>query len=200
MTETKCDICDKTFKDHDGLAMHNSAKHPEKVPKKRKQFSIRKIRNWAVGIIIIGLIVSLIGWGIIASANSAEKCRTQPVEEMNIGGHQNLAMHIHTHLTIIIDGETQMIPANVGLLRNIMRPIHTHDASGKLHVEAPCPRTLFLGEFFDVWGKTFNKTQLFDKTTDEGKLIVRVNGEINNDFRDLVLRDGDNIVIEYKGG
>ncbi len=33
--KARCEICDRTFKDAEGLAMHNKAKHPEKVLMKK---------------------------------------------------------------------------------------------------------------------------------------------------------------------
>jgi|SRR3989344_2280400 len=68
--KTKCEICDRNFKNEDGLAMHNLAKHLENV-KKDKPFiyningdssSIKKIRNWGIIIGVIGILI----WGIIA--------------------------------------------------------------------------------------------------------------------------------------
>ncbi len=53
----RCEICDRTFKDLDGLTMHNKSKHPEKVPKEKKPLPVKKIRNWGIFIVIVGLIV-----------------------------------------------------------------------------------------------------------------------------------------------
>lgn len=60
--KTRCEICDRTFKDEEGLVMHNKAKHPEKIPKERKSLPVKKIRNWGIFILIGGLVV----WGIFA--------------------------------------------------------------------------------------------------------------------------------------
>lgn len=62
--KTRCEICDRTFKDAEGLAMHNKAKHLEKTPNKKRQFPIKKIRNWSILVIIVGLIITGIVWGI----------------------------------------------------------------------------------------------------------------------------------------
>lgn len=34
-------------------------------------------------------------------------------------------------------------------------PLHTHDATGVIHVESPTVRTFSLGQFFGVWGVRF---------------------------------------------
>lgn len=62
--KTICEICDRTFKDLDGLIAHNRAKHPEKIPKEKKPLPIKKIRNWGIFIVILGLIIISVVWGI----------------------------------------------------------------------------------------------------------------------------------------
>jgi len=62
--KARCGMCDKTFKDADGLTAHNKAKHPEKIPKGRKSPPMSKIRNWGVFIIITGLIILGVFWGV----------------------------------------------------------------------------------------------------------------------------------------
>ncbi len=62
--KTRCEICDRTFKDAEGLAAHNKAKHPENMPKEKKPLPIRKVRNWSILVIAVGLIIAGIAWGI----------------------------------------------------------------------------------------------------------------------------------------
>lgn len=59
---TRCEICDRTFNDAEGLAMHNNAKHPENAPKPKKEFKSPISKGWAIFIIIILGIVGLIWW------------------------------------------------------------------------------------------------------------------------------------------
>ncbi len=64
--KTRCESCDRNFKDEEALAMHNSAKHavqPSVI--KKNHPAIKKLRNYALMIIIAGLIV----WGIIVLIN-----------------------------------------------------------------------------------------------------------------------------------
>jgi len=59
--KARCEICDRTFKDADGLDMHNKAKHSEGVEKEKKPVSLGKYKGWIIfGVIVIGLI-----WGVI---------------------------------------------------------------------------------------------------------------------------------------
>lgn len=108
--------------------------------------------------------------------------------------------HIHPHLQIIINGQQQDIPANIGITLACMHPIHTHDASGTLHVESPEPKDFTLADFFAVWGKTFTQNQIFDSAIDSSHIIkVTVNGSPVDTYENTVLRDKDQIVVSYEG-
>src|SRR5947209_1562386 len=48
-----------------------------------------------------------------------------------------IAMHIHPHLTILINGQDQVIPAGIGVEASGDLPMHTHDDSGTIHIESP---------------------------------------------------------------
>lgn len=114
--------------------------------------------------------------------------------------HRNLRMHIHPHLKIVIKGEEEAIPANIGIPSpTCFRPIHTHDDSGTLHIEFPNPRDVRLGEFFLIWGKQFNSNQIFEFTNGpEGKVRMRVNGKENTEFENYIMKDLDQIEIIYE--
>jgi hypothetical protein len=65
--------------------------------------------------------------------------------------------HVHSHLTIYLDGVAQAVPGLVGVVNQqpsrCFYNIHTHDRSGKIHVEFEAPGTYTLGQFFEVWGQ-----------------------------------------------
>jgi hypothetical protein len=58
--------------------------------------------------------------------------------------------HIHVHLDVLDDGQAVPVPANIGIdtARGAISPLHTHDASGVIHIESPVKRQFSLGEFF----------------------------------------------------
>ena len=76
--------------------------------------------------------------------------------------HDGLAMHFHPYLTILIDGNEYSIPGNTGIdtdvCKGAMHMTHTHDDSGKIHVESKQVEEVPLEVFFDVWGKHFDET------------------------------------------
>lgn len=112
-------------------------------------------------------------------------------------------LHWHPKLTIYIKGKKQEIPSNVGI-GAIHQPIHTHEDAkdGVLHMEMKgvvSKEDTKLGNFFRIWGKAFNSTQILDKKNgEEGKVKMTVGGKENKAFENYLMKDGDNIEIRYE--
>lgn len=98
--------------------------------------------------------------------------------------------HIHLHLSLWVNGEQLAIPAGLGFKDPVeengivvdgicLYEIHTHDATGIIHVEAPAPRSYTLGQLFQVWGRPLGLDNVAGFT---GPVGVYVNG---------TLREGD---------
>jgi hypothetical protein len=65
-------------------------------------------------------------------------------------------VHIHQHLDIFVNGKKEPVPANIGIYDGqFLTELHTHDASGIMHVESPTKRTFDLAQFIGVWGVRF---------------------------------------------
>ncbi len=87
-------------------------------------------------------------------------------------GVEGLAQHVHPWLRIEVDGQPVTIPAAVGIVDPVYRngaavggacfePLHTHDASGIIHLESPSPTQLYtLGDFFAVWQATYGTVRI----------------------------------------
>jgi nitrate reductase NapE component len=62
-------------------------------------------------------------------------------------------VHIHQHLDVFVNGKKVPVPAQIGIYGNqFLTELHTHDATGVMHVESPTKRTFDLAQFFGVWG------------------------------------------------
>lgn len=96
----RCEICNRSFKDTESLAMHNSAKHSSEKIVENKSINFKKIRNWAIFILIVGGIIGLIIW-------SASSVKTLPPTDMQ--GHieswpdsnilkEPIPIQIHKHI------------------------------------------------------------------------------------------------------
>jgi sulfur carrier protein ThiS len=107
--------------------------------------------------------------------------------------------HIHPVLKITLLGKIQEIPANIGVTSLCMNAVHTHDASGVLHVESPVKKDFTLGDFFAVWQKPFTKERVIDTVLlSEQQVIVTVNGKEVDTFDQTVMNDKDQIGIEVR--
>ena len=134
-------------------------------------------------------------------------------KEPNADQNSAESIHLHPQLTIETDGEMQQIPSRIGIGEKYaespyyhsgmkMTSIHTHDDSGTIHWEImnrpPKDGELQLGAFFEIWGKPFSETQIFDYRNDEQKqVMMTVNGTPNDHFATYEVSDGDEIVIRY---
>ena len=66
---------------------------------------------------------------------------------------EQLAYHIHQHLDIFLNGKHISVPALIGINDNTyITELHTHDASGVIHIEAAANKHYTLGSFFAEWG------------------------------------------------
>ncbi len=103
-------------------------------------------------------------------------------------GHQQVASHIHPSVTIFVDGINETIPANIGVTSTCMSEVHTHDASGTVHVEtAQLGVEYTINDLFAVLGSDINREGLMHVITIEGE-------EATNES---IMRDNQSIVIEY---
>ena len=149
---------------------------------------------WAISaasIIIILFIVARSGKSTSSKTNRevALMCTTDMATQF----------HIHPHLEIVINGQGQEIPANIGIAFSCMNALHTHDNSGTIHVESPEKRDFTLSDFFAVWNKPFAKDQILYAKVDGSHIIkVMVDGKDVDTFENTVLRDNQQIVISYE--
>jgi hypothetical protein len=155
-------------------------------------------RALAVGLAV----VALCGCG--SSGDNTASTAQQPATTSNgapvIDGircqPEHLESHYHAHLTLLRDGKQVKVPALIGinLEHQCLYWLHTHDATGIMHIESPDTRTYTLGQFFDVWGRPLSKTQADGL---HGNLKVFVgNRAYSGDPRAIVLKAHELITIE----
>jgi hypothetical protein len=100
----------------------------------------------------------------------------QPVDGIQCNAGEQTVTHVHTHLTIFVNGEARVIPYGVGVpgYQAVQTPqgpfvetgscfywLHTHAEDGILHVESPsATETFTLGQFFAEWGIPLSSTQV----------------------------------------
>ncbi len=104
----------------------------------------------------------------------------------------SLLYHSHPNLTITISGVNFPLPPAPGTFNNgCAQPIHTHDATGVIHIETDTTRDYTLGDWFLLWGHweqnptraIFNSTQIFDHKVVPGHtLTMTINSASNPSF------------------
>ena len=113
-----------------------------------------------------------IGETAFESGDTARGGNGQPVDGIEGSSHEMLRVHIHAHLSLFFKGKQIAIPYGIGIVRPFQATngfvgtgngfywLHTHDATGILHIESPDARTYTLGNFFDVWGQPLARSEV----------------------------------------
>jgi hypothetical protein len=112
-------------------------------------------------------------------------------------------LHWHPQLAIFVKGEKVAIPQNIGIGPQYagmptfdsgmqMTAMHTHEDMPVIHLEFPGivrEKDIVLGNFFRIWGK--------DMRSFGTNMRMTVNGEVNTEFENYIMGDGDKIELRY---
>lgn len=115
----------------------------------------------------------------------------ETVDGVQCQAGEKTVAHVHTHLTIFVNGQARQIPYGIGIpgfqAYNVSSGasagtgpfvetgtcfywLHVHAYDGIIHIESPSRTQAFtLGQFFDEWGQTLSSTQVGSAT---GKVTV----------------------------
>jgi hypothetical protein len=122
------------------------------------------------------------------------------VKALALPDPSDLVYHVHADIAVYTDGKKQTVPANIGIDQSsqFLASLHTHDASGVVHMEAVQPYPFKLGQFFDVWGVKFTPTQLGAYHAGKGLVLQAwVNGKQVKDFVNYPMKSHDRIVVGF---
>jgi hypothetical protein len=123
---------------------------------------------------------------LLAPATGAATGET--VDGVQCNSMEQAAFHIHTHITVYVNGALRPIPAGIGAVTPVPQQtahgvfdsasrcfywLHTHAQDGILHVEAPNHATYTLGQFFAIWRQPLTSDQVGPAT---GAVTAYVNG------------------------
>jgi len=131
--------------------------------------------------------------------------RLAPLELSSLS-MQGSKLHIHQHLDVFVNGKRVTVPALIGIYGNgdpnnggFFVELHTHDASGIMHVESPKIQAFTLGQFFGVWGVRLSQSCIGGYcATATNPLRFFVNGKrFLGDPNNIVLREHQEFAIVY---
>jgi hypothetical protein len=123
-------------------------------------------------------------------ASTATAVTGQSVSGIMCATTEQLVFHVHTHLTIFVNGVAKQIPYGIGIpgaetestpsgpfvdQGSCFYYLHTHAADGIIHIESPVQRTYTLGNFFDEWGQPLSRHQVGPA---HGRVVALYNGRV----------------------
>ncbi len=134
-----------------------SQSRKQKIQDNVKQRRNKRIRN------------TIIVLGVVAIIISAVYVVTRPAGSgfpFPCLGFEGTTLHVHPWLQILVKGQKVAIPGSIGIVSSLtgtcFEPMHTHDASGIIHIESDNTTTPYtLGDFFTIWNDTYGTVNVF---------------------------------------
>jgi hypothetical protein len=168
----------------------------------------------AAAVVLVGALIGVLVWRNFAGTDTLTQAQQVvdanygPVDGVYCDSNEQLAYHIHAHLTIYINGQNVPLVANTGIAPEGVTSqanitcfywLHTHDASGVIHIESPTSKLYPLSAFFDIWQQKFSSSGSFPtQLSSSAQWVIYVNGkQVNTDFNHLMLHAHDLVTIAY---
>ena len=176
---------------------------------------------WALGLLFVLAFVAMrilipapitlvqattVGAAHFANGDTKAGGHGQTVDGIGCDAGNTILYHIHTHLSLFYDGQQIAIPMGVGIVppRQVQANfvvggkcfywLHTHDATGIIHVESPVQKQFTLGDFFDIWGQPLRTG---DVAGYHGSVVTVVDGKrYSGNPRDIVLGEHEQVTLE----
>lgn len=126
-----------------------------------------------------------------------------PRSEQCLDSHANLAMHTHPFMELTVNNTQVPIPSDLGIdttaCPGAMHLLHTHDTSGKLHVEGYEAFTPTAELFFAIWNISYpDSTTLDPLFLDAQNVTITVDGTVYvGPWSGLDLLDGETTRIVH---
>lgn len=135
------------------------------------------------------VLAALIGGAVLATAALSTYFRSQDPVNQCIENPESQPFQLSVPVTVIEDGFPALVPRGIGIDDNCIRPVHTLQEN-VIHVAYSRPYDFTLGHFLYYW---LGDDLLQYNTTVYVNDVLHTEGDI----RDIVLRDGDSIRIEF---
>lgn len=123
-----------------------------------------------------------------------------PVDQISCNQGEQLAFHIHAHLSIFVNGQAVIVPSAIGIASGgCLYWLHTHTPDGIIHMEAPHVESFVLGDFLDIWkqrSSQFNYPNALDVITGWQTFV---DGQpVAGNFRAIPLKAHTLITLAYR--
>ncbi len=190
----RCPICNVTVKpenlirhlndihprhpDRPGL-LEKLKEEPGRIPQRKAGRPIR-VRRWQIALVAVIVLGTFGGIYLVPLLSGSP-----PFPCVTVGA-AGLRYHWHTALSISTSAGDVSIPAGIGITTFCTEPLHTHDASGQIHVETDVNRLYSIGDFFQIWGKSFGSPT-----------AMHVNTTAVSPSPSIILYDQETIHLQY---
>ncbi|MGX7678612.1 hypothetical protein ACSMXN_06915 [Jatrophihabitans sp. DSM 45814] len=144
---------------------------------------------------------------LLAPASTAADGQT--IQGIQCDANEQVAYHIHSHLTVYVNGSLRPLPAGIGIVTPVAEQtpsgvfdtasrcyywLHVHAQDGVIHVESPTTKDYTLGQFFAIWQQPLSTGQVGPA---KGPLTVFVNGvRYGGNPASIVLTSREDIQID----
>jgi len=171
------------------------AKERRQGPQAPKHINWSLIAGVAVALAFAAFVGSqALGFGYGTTATHAAD---KPIDGITCGP-ETVTYHVHAHLSILEKGKPVDVPRAIGAgSTNCLYWLHTHDATGMIHIEAPS------SDFHPTLGKVFDVAQFTDgaavlPAVKSGRYMkVYVNQKLySGHLRDIALLPHTTITVE----
>lgn len=119
---------------------------------------------------------------------------------MNLPVQSDVIYHVHAMLRVYVNGKQITVPSQVGIdpQGQYLAPLHTHDSSGIVHMEANQVYPFTLGQFMTIWGVKFTDYRIGSYVSSgTSTLAAYVNGKRIQDAVNYKMQPHDLIVVGY---
>jgi hypothetical protein len=121
------------------------------------------------------------GTGLPPWARPADTAKRAKAVGLSVSAMEGSVTHFHAHLDVLVNGQKIPLPADLGIdpSGTAMAEMHTHDATGVVHIEAPSANKRYtLRQLFDEWNVKLDATALGGLKADSAHpLTVYINGQ-----------------------
>ncbi|HVX03179.1 MAG TPA: hypothetical protein VHA09_08500 [Nitrososphaera sp.] len=157
----------------------------------------KKRRNM---MIIIPIIAAVVAISVISALLYKPPPAQAAISGVECHSTEVTNYHVHSHLDVYVDGQKQELPSGIGIKTSppsCLFWLHTHDASGMVHVEAPEKKDFTLGQFIDIWNQTYTQSKPFFEGVAGKPITAYVNGTQVTDYRSIPLESRKEIVLVF---
>lgn len=157
---------------------------PRKPPQEKKKKKLTKMQ------LILPIALGGVGTAMAIIINMV-LVGPPPLEQCIPG--EDVPFEQQAYINVTLNGQPFTVPANIGITSDCVRPLHTHDDDGLIHMQFFKPTRFTLDNFIKLWGLDLNQ---YDVKIFVKKSVDKDFGEVDMDVNEIVLANEMMIRLE----